>query len=101
MIQFNRYPHVLDLLQHYATALQDQNILSILQSGVSNREDAFAFSKFVWRAVDQMADDSESGTVVLGRSDNSDTLPDIYYEVSLYMESKGFESIWEQVSDEA
>ena len=51
--------------------------------------------------ADQMATDNETGTVVLGRTDNSDIMPDVDYEISLYLSNKGYGEIWEKVCDES
>ena len=48
MINFGRYPHVGDLIEHYALSLKRQDILDIVQQGVSSELDAEAFSRFIW-----------------------------------------------------
>ena len=101
MIKCQRYPHVRDLLFYYAEAFEDSNILDILNAGISTEEQAASFSHFIWKMADQMREDSEAGKVVLGDIDNSDMLADVHYEVRLYMCEKGFEPIWEKISDEA
>lgn len=101
MIKFDRYPHVKDIIEYYALRFDDKNVTNILKNGVLSKNDASSFSKFIWKVVDQMALDSEQGVTVLGRVDNSDTLPDIHYEVTLYMESTGYDAVWDEISDKA
>ncbi len=47
-----------------------------------------------------MAADRKAEKEVLGRTNNGDMLPDLNYEISLYLSEAGFEAEWEQVSDE-
>jgi hypothetical protein len=37
---------------------------------------------------------------VLGSTDNTDTMPDIDYEVSLFLANFGYAEIWNQICDE-
>lgn len=39
--------------------------------------------------ADQMATDCENNIQVLGRTDNSDMMPDVDYEISLYLSNQG------------
>ena len=99
MIQCKRYPHVQDLIEHYAQSTNNTTILSLLNQGVKNEQEATLFAQFIWKMVEQMGIDSENGTVVLGRADNTDTIPDIDYEISLYLANLGYEEIWEKTCD--
>ncbi len=100
MIKFQRYPHINDLVTHYAQDLKDEETQRILNEGVKTKEEAIHLSRFVWVMVDQMALDRKAGKVVLGRTNNGDMLPDLNYEISLYLSDAGFEAEWEKVSDE-
>jgi len=99
MIVFSRYPHVGDFLQHYGRSLVQDQLLSVLDRGVQSTDDAVILSEFVWDMIDAMASDCEQGTVVMGRADNLDIIPDIDYEVSLYLDKSGFSEVWERVCD--
>ena len=44
MIKFERYPHINDLLSHYAESLNNQRAEHILENGVSNKQEAKEFS---------------------------------------------------------
>jgi len=99
MIQFNRYPHVKDLITHYAKDMNEPSILLMLEQGINNEQEATAFAQFVWQMVGQMGVDSENGVSVLGRTDNTDTIPDIDYEISLQLANLGFEEIWNKICD--
>jgi Rod binding domain-containing protein len=101
MKYFSRYPHVKDLIIHYATFFSEDKILYQQESGVETPQDAEQFSLFIWKMVDQMRNDSEANIIVLGSTDNSEMLQDIYYEISSFMSECGFESVWERVSEEA
>jgi hypothetical protein len=100
MIEFKRYPHVGELVGYYAVALGDVGAQRIVENGVSSGEDAEYFSRFIWHMVDRMREDMELGRKILGRTDNSDMLPDVHYEISLYMKERGFGDVWERVCDE-
>lgn len=101
MKYFSRYPHVKDLIVHYATFFSDNDVLAQQELGVKTPQEAEQFSLFIWKMVDQMCKDSEANIVVLGSSDNSEMLQDVYYEISSFMADCGFESVWERVSEEA
>lgn len=101
MIKFDRYAHVGDFLNFYASFFNDEDILKILKDGVLSEDNAKSLSLFIWKMTDQMREDCESGTEVLGGTDNSEMLPDVHYEISSYLSDLGFESIWEKISDEA
>ncbi len=101
MKYFSRYPHVKDLIIHYATFFSEDKIFQQQEFGVATPQEAEQFSLFIWKMVDQMRNDSETNTIVLGSSDNSEMLQDIYYEISSFMSECGFESVWERVSEEA
>ncbi len=100
MIHFNRYPHVKDLIDHYAKSMSENSVLAILKNGVKSQEEAILFSQFIWKMVDQIGADSRSGKSVLERTDNTDTMPDIDYEVSLFLANFGYAEIWDQICDE-
>ncbi|WP_137935853.1 hypothetical protein [Chitinivorax sp. B] len=101
MIKFERYPHVNALLAHYADALNDDAVRQLLANDVKTEDDAFRLARFVWAMVDAMRADHDANRTVLGRVDNGDMLPDVHYEVSLYLTLAGFEEVWNQVTDEA
>ena len=99
MIKFERYPHINELLAFYLDESPEPTISSIIEKGATNYDDAEAFSQFIWRTVDKIHDDAEAGRVVLGRTDNTDFLPDLSYEITKYMRKTGFYNVWERVSD--
>ena len=100
MISFSRYPHVRDLLIHYAKDLNLNEVLKILETSVENELDAEKLSRFIWCVADKMSEDCQSGVLVLGRKDNSDMLPDVEYEVTLYLSELAYENVWDRVSEE-
>lgn len=101
MILTTRYPHVRDLVLHYANKLSDKSVLSILDNGVNSKEDAERLSYFIWRMLDEMARDRDEGNIVLGGTDNTSMVPDVSYEMDILMEECGYGSVWERISDEA
>lgn len=100
MIEFTRYPHVKEFIEHYSKTLSRERIQSILNTGISSEEDAEAFSGFIWEMVGQMNEDEDGGIEVLGSVDNSDIIPDISYEITKLMRASGFFYVWEKVSRE-
>ncbi|HSC67810.1 MAG TPA: hypothetical protein VLC79_08980 [Cellvibrio sp.] len=100
MTHFKRYPHVKDLILHYATATNERKIALMLEQGISSENDAILFAQFIWKMVEQIGADSESGTKVLGSTDNTDTMPDIDYEVSSFLANFGYAEIWDKICDE-
>ena len=100
MIEFERYPHIKDLMNYYVEDLQRKDIKEIMQLGVQSEEDATAFARFVWQMAGKMNLDEENEIVVLGAIDNSDMFPDLNYEISLYLRERGFYAVWERISNE-
>lgn len=101
MILTLRYPHVRDLVQHYANRKNDTKVLNIVNNGLSSEEDARHLGHFIWNMLDSMAEDREQGIVVLGGTDNTQMAPDISYEMDALMHASGYGKIWEDISDEA
>lgn len=99
MIRFERYEHINDLFQHYLNEIGNEAVAGLLNSGVRSKEDAEALSEFVWTMVERINHDEEDGKVVLGSADNTEMLPDLNYEVSKYLRSVGFYSVWVRVSE--
>lgn len=100
MIEFSRYPHVKDLVNHYSKSLSRDDIQLIMRSGISTQSDAETFSRFIWEMVGEMNQDEQNDVEVLDSLDNSEMIPDIHYEVTKLMRASGFLSVWEKVSDE-
>lgn len=98
MVKFERYPHVNDLLIHYAHSLNRPDIEELLNTGISSKNDAELFSRFIWKMVEAINEDEENNIVVMGSNDNTDMIPDISYEVTKLMKDKGFYTVWESVS---
>ncbi len=100
MITFKRYPHIQDLIIHYANTLNEKSILKMMAAGISNTSEAEYFVKFIWLMVGQIAIDNKNNTVVLGTTDNTDLMYDLEYEISLYFANIGYDDIWEKSFDE-
>ena len=98
---FNRYRHVEDLMAHYAKVLDRADISRMLQSGVATASEAESFSAFVWQMAGRMNQDAAAGIAVLGASDNTEMIPDVYFEIGEFMAQCGFEAVWLRVCAEA
>lgn len=100
MIEFKRYPHVGDLISHYASTQKNEEVIALLTSGVKSRQQAQILSRFVLTVIDLMAIDMQKNVLVLGSIDNTSMIPDIDYEISLYLANKGMEDVWDKVCNE-
>lgn len=100
MIEFKRYPHVVSIIGYYSKEMGEKKIESLMKFGVKNEFEAEFLSRFIWKMIDQMAHDIENKKPVLGCVDNSDIIPDIDYEISLYLSEQGYEDVWDRVCDE-
>jgi len=98
MVKFERYPHVNDIINHYISSLERSDIKDIIKDGIKDKDQAEIFSRFIWDMVEAINEDEENNVIVMGSSDNTEMLPDISYEVTKLMKSKGFYSVWESVS---
>jgi len=101
MILTTRYPHVRELVFHYATKLADLAVLKILDSGVNSPADAEHLSYFIWRMIGAMEQDREDNISILGGTDNSSMATDIAYEMGALMDASGFGAIWKKISEDA
>jgi hypothetical protein len=97
MIECKRYPHVMDLLIHYAK--NDPHIELLLAQGISSVDDALALSEFIWTMPAQMAADTDALKPILGGIDNTEMLPDVLYEIRLNLTRLGHGKIWEHVCE--
>lgn len=100
MMSFKRYPHVMDLLEHYSQDLNNKEVIDILKQGVNSESDADKLSHFIWAMADKMSEDSNAGKLVLGHDDNTEMLPDVEYEITLYLSEQGYMDTWDRISDE-
>ncbi len=100
MIQFNRYPHIADLLEHYIKQKNRIDIDGIYRNGIKNEQDALLFCTFIWDVVDNIHSDSESKHIVLGNTDNTEMLPDLAYEITTQMKQAGYFYVWEKTLDD-
>lgn len=96
MIQFKRYPHIADLLEHYIEQQKRSDIGDIYKNGIKTEEDAELFCAFVWNVVENIHSDSESELMVLGSIDNTEMLPDLAYEITNHMKKEGYYATWEK-----
>jgi hypothetical protein len=100
VIEFNRYPHVGTIIEHYAKELNNNQMLDLLKTEISSEDGAFMYGRFILTMVDHIARDMQNDVSVLGSKDNTSMIPDIDYEVSLYLANRGFEEVWDNVCDE-
>ncbi len=98
MINFERYPHINDLIKHYIEALERTDMESIFSLGVSSESEALQFAHFIWLVAEKINEDEELGNIVMGSKDNIEMIPDLSYEATKYMRKSGFYSVWEKVS---
>ncbi len=101
MNAFRRYPHVRDLILHYAAALREPAVPAMLSEGVRTAQQAEQLSLFIWRMVEHMHQDERDQVQVLGATDNTEMIPDLHYEISNLMADCGFESVWLRVCAES
>lgn len=97
---FKRYPHVRALIEHYGEQSGDTKILSMLEKDSSSKEEAYQFGWFIVSMIDAMASDMQNGVFVLGGVDNTEMIPDIDYEVSLFLANRGWGGVWDEICDE-
>ncbi len=100
MIKFNRYPHVGAIIEYYAKELNRNEIEELLKTDITTEEEALLFSKFILFMIDHIAEDMQNEVSVIGSKDNTSMIPDIDYEVSLYLSNHGLEEVWDKICDE-
>jgi len=100
VIEFNRYPHVGTIIKHYAKELNNNQILELLETEIASEDEASMYGKFILTMIDHIARDMQNNVSVLDSQDNTSMIPDIDYEVSLYLANRGFEEVWDKICDE-
>lgn len=98
---FSRYPHVKELIDHYARVLHRPDVAQQQTTGVRTEHEAEQFSLFIWQMVQRMNQDDRNGVKVLGATNNTEMIQDVYYEVSEFMAECGFEDVWRRVCSDA
>lgn len=100
MIRY-RFSEELEYLNYYAQRLDDTQIIEILKKGeVANRSEAEHLSRFFWRMVDKSIED-EKQNVKLPWPESAEFWNEkSMRSISGYLERAGYETVWEQVSDE-
>jgi hypothetical protein len=92
---FKRYSHVRALIEHYGEKSGNAEILNMLQKDSASKEEAYKFGRFIVSMIDAMASDMQNGVVVLRGVDNTEMIPDIDYEVSLFLANRGWGGVWD------
>lgn len=98
---FKRYSHVRVLIELYGEKSGNTEILNLLQKDSSSKEEAYKFGWFIVSMVDAMASDMQNGVFILGGVDNTEMIPDIDYEVRLFLANRGWDGVWDEICDEA
>jgi len=99
MIQFEKSPHVGDLLEFYAKLKAREDVLNILSSEIHNEAEAETISSFAWEVAGFINEDNENGIIVPDSDDNTEIIPDLSYEMTKLMKNTGYYHIWKIVSD--
>lgn len=101
MTELNRYPYIRNLVRDYTTQPDKDDIINLLENGISSEDEAFTFSRFVITMVNHMSRDVDTGIPLMCNPDITNTIPNIDYEVSTYLSNRGFEYVWDIVCDES
>lgn len=72
-----------------------------MNGDIKNAAEAISLAELIWRMADQIAIDNKIDTVTLTRTDNSDVILDVDYEVSLCLSNKGYGDMWDKICDES
>lgn len=85
---------------HYAEQMDEAAIQKILEDGfVSNKDEAYALSKFYWAMVDESVKDREGDGEPFDNMDKH--LENIFNAFYAYLGNNGYGAQWELATDEA
>lgn len=87
---------------HYANQFQANNLIQIIEckASVTSKDEAYALSRFFWMMLEASAGDRDKGIEVLGESDLQHWMERSMNVISGYLNSIGYEEVWDQVCDE-
>ena len=93
-----RFEEEKEYAKYYAEKMSDQSAAKIISRGtVLVPEEAYHLSKFFWNMVESSIDDEKLG-VELPWDENAEFWNEkIMNSFSAYLESMGYEAIWEEV----
>ena len=89
------------VMLHYAKQLKNSYIENLVtkEEDVSNIDEAKKLSIFYWQMLDSSALDKVEGNIVLGESDLQYWMERLLNIISGYLSTRGYESVWDEVSD--
>lgn len=90
------YSHIDDFIRYYASSLGYTEIIRILDSGISNEQDAKTFCDFIPVLLDQRLADEESGKIVPVEN-GSAIISDLHYEAGSFVCDAGYEFVWDDM----
>lgn len=93
------YSHINDFLRYYATSLGHNDIIQILDQGISTEQDAKIFCDFIPIVLDKRLADEESGREVPVEN-GSAVISDLHYEVGSFVCDAGYEYIWDAMIED-
>jgi len=91
-----------DIAIYYAEKLDDKVALALLKSNNSkvDADKAASISRFYWNMLDLAVFDQESGNKILDESDMEYWMSRLMNIISGFLEETGFQSVWDNISDE-
>lgn len=98
MIEY-KFKEEKEIVLHYATLLNDQLAMKILQKNeVDSKDEVQTLEKFYWDMVDLNVKESESGTEAY--SDMEKWLERIYTSFHIYLNNIGYGDAWHDATPE-
>ncbi|MFL0800406.1 MAG: hypothetical protein K6L80_08165 [Agarilytica sp.] len=90
------YEYIDSVLRYYAPSMNREDIVSLLNNGISDQQGAKLFCDFIPSLLDQRLADEQSGKTVPVEN-GSAIIPDLHYEAGSFVCDAGFESIWDEM----
>ena len=87
-------------IKYFAVKLKRDNVLYILERGVSSKEEAEELSIFFWEMVDASVEEETQGLPSVQNESNEFWNEKIMYSIAGYLERAGYEDVWGNVSDQ-
>ncbi len=87
---------------HYAKQLRADNLIPIIEcrASVISQDEAKALSRFFWMMLEASAEDRDKGVEVLGEGDQQYWMERSMNIISGYLNSIGYDEVWDRVGDE-
>ncbi|BBM00429.1 hypothetical protein [Microbulbifer sp. GL-2] len=99
MIEY-RFEKEKEIALHYANEFDSPDIVNILHKGkVASSEEATSLTKFYWKMVDALVEDSKNSAEICGEANLQEWSEYLMGTFRSYLKANGYSAEWDKASD--